>query len=272
VAPGPRNSSLTRVQPFFELLFDRDLAPTATEDDPSWISQLLDAAPQGRRALGGIVDDPGQMLGVLLGPHPAAKAPRACFEFDVAPSKSFLLWCVDHPEELTWPPGGNYGEEATRMRRALLRDTPPGRQAAQAAARVLVASRPPTTRGWWRFEGLSSIDCVIATDRLVVTVEGKRTEHLSPATHWYPKRTQLVRNLEAARELARGRRWATLLLSEEPEPAGTPDALAASVRDAAPHLDPAQREQLEAAYLGNLTWTDACAATGVDFDALPDRI
>lgn len=62
----------------------------------------------------------------------------------------------------------------------------------------------PSRSGWWRFEGSSHIDCVLETDRLVVTVEGKRTETLSPATHWYPSRSQLGRNLEAARQLAKG--------------------------------------------------------------------
>src|SRR3954451_21987527 len=43
-----------------------------------------------------------------------------------------------------------------------------------------------------------------ATGRLVITVEGKRTESLLPPTDWYPARSQLVRNLEAARQVAHG--------------------------------------------------------------------
>ena len=64
------------------------------------------------------------------------------------------------------------------------------------------------------------IDCVLMTDRLVISIEGKRTEPLSAATDWYPQRSQLVRNLEAANQLARGRAWASLLMSEEAIPAG----------------------------------------------------
>jgi hypothetical protein len=52
---------------------------------------------------------------------------------------------------------------------------------------------------WWRFEGVTRLDCVLMTENLVVTIEGKRTEGLSSSTEWYPARTQIVRNLEAAR-------------------------------------------------------------------------
>jgi len=64
------------------------------------------------------------------------------------------------------------------------------------------------------------IDCVLMTDRLVISIEGKRTEPLSAATDWYPQRSQLVRNLGAAKQLAHGRAWASLLMSEEAIPAG----------------------------------------------------
>jgi len=100
-------------------------------------------------------------------------------------------------------------------RRALLYDEPPGRSVIQHEALALIEQRPPSATGWWRFEGSSLIDCVIATDRLVITVEGKRNEPTSPATDWYPQRSQLVRNLEAASQLADGRAWGTLLLTEE---------------------------------------------------------
>ena len=113
------------------------------------------------------------------------------------------------------------------------------------------------------------VDCVLMTDKLVVTVEGKRTEPLSPATDWYPKRSQLVRNLEAAKQLANGRCWASLLVSETALLEGTDGHLDAVLPDSAPHLDAAERAQLHGAYLGNLTWQLACDATGLDFSSLP---
>jgi hypothetical protein len=90
------------------------------------------------------------------------------------------------------------------------------------------------------------IDCVLITDSLVVTVEGKRTEPLSAATDWYPKRSQLVRNLEAAQQLAKGRAWASVLISESPVSEGTDAALDSALRQGAPHLDTDARNELHA--------------------------
>jgi hypothetical protein len=107
------------------------------------------------------------------------------------------------------------------------------------------------------------------TDKLVVTIEGKRTEPLSAATDWYPKRSQLVRNLEAAKHLANGRRWASLLLSETEIFEGSDAGLDAVLPESAPHLNAAQRGELHGAHLGNVTWRQACEATGLDFNSLP---
>ncbi len=59
-----------------------------------------------------------------------------------------------------------------------------------------------------------------------MTVEGKRTEPLSSSTHWYELRTQVARNLEAARDAADGRAWGCLLLSEHCVAEGTPEHVA----------------------------------------------
>jgi hypothetical protein len=263
--PGRFDSSRTRVQPFFERAFALDPAS-------GWLSALLQAAPRGRAVLGDLLDEPGQIRDALLAKHPDGKAPCACFECPVPPDRRFLSWCVEHPDKLKWPKGVTYGDDATRMRRALLDDQPPDRASAQQKARDRIEQEPPTKRGWWRFEGITRADCLLATDRLVVTVEGKRTEPISPATDWYPVRSQLVRNLEAARQLAHGRRWASLLISEEPLAEATPARLAAVLDDAAPHLTDAKRADLQAAYLGNMTWNEACDAVGFERGSLPGTV
>ena len=114
------------------------------------------------------------------------------------------------------------------------------------------------------------IDCVIQTEQLVITIEGKRTEPISSATSWYPRRSQLVRNLEAAKHLANGRAWGTLLMSETALEEGTDAGLDAVLADSTPHLDAAERNELHAAYLGNLTWERACDAVGIPPGSLPD--
>lgn len=152
--PGPYDSSLTRVQPFFERAF---------ELDPPWPASLLAAAPGGRRALGDLVDEPGEILCALLGPHPQGKASRACFELEVPPDKSFLRWCVLNPHQLSWPATETYGLDTTVNRRALVYGEPPGRAGVQRDALLLIDALPASTRAWWRFEGNSWIDCVIGT-------------------------------------------------------------------------------------------------------------
>jgi hypothetical protein len=262
---GLHDSSLTRVRPFFSGLVEAD--PSGA----SWLGKLLKAAPRGRLVLGDLLEKPGVLLAATLGPHPTVSSvPRACFEFPVPPDRRLLRWLASHPDSLVWPPSATYSEGTATWRRALLYDEPPGRERAMKAALEEIERRSPATRGWWRFEGTSMIDCVLLTDQLVVTIEGKRTEPLSAATDWYPRRSQLVRNLEAARQLARGRRWASLLLSEHPVSEGSEAALAASLDDGAPHIDDRERAELQAAYLGNLTWAEACTATGIEFGSLPE--
>jgi hypothetical protein len=261
---GSDDSSLTRVQPFFQSLFGRDASGR------SWLASLLTAAPCGGERLGELADAPGWLVTPLA--VPAASGRLACFEYPAVPSRELLVWLIDHSDRLQWP--GDTEEmssEVVRLRRALLFDEPPGSQArARDRAREQVARTSPFSREWWRFEAAGLLDCVLITDRLVVTIVGKRTQGLAAATEWYPGRSELVRSLEAAKHIAQGRAWATLLLSETPVPGGTPEDLARALPDGAPHLDDGGRAELRDAYLGNLTWEAACEAVGIPFAALPD--
>jgi hypothetical protein len=262
MAGGLYDSSLTRVRPFFTALIARD------PSGQGWLGKLL-AAPPHSAALGSVLEQPATLVPALTAP--SQKGLLGCFEYPVHPPRSLLVWFIEHPDVLVWPEGQTYGKETTRLRNALVGDSPPGsRAAAQAQARALAASRPTSSREWWRFEGTSMIDCVLATESLVVTIEGKRTEPLSAATDWYPARSQLVRNLEAARQLAKGRAWASVLISESPVSEGTDAALDSALYQGAPHLNIDARNELHAHYLGNLTWLKACEATGLDPAVLPE--
>jgi hypothetical protein len=88
----------------------------------------------------------------------------------------------------------------------------PGERLAELALKGGTGSK----RKWWAFEGFTEVDCVLETDRLLLFIEGKRTEALASSTDWYPERSQLVRNLEAVREVAKGRTAAVLLVTQEP--------------------------------------------------------
>jgi hypothetical protein len=272
-----RNSSLTRVRPVFGAALDANVSGMG------WLPTLLARAPAGNRLDPDIRRDPGELLGACTAHRSYTDRVlgrtvqlRACFEYPALAPERFLRWCLDHPERLDWPSGsaGRFSAEATRWRRALFHDEPPGsavarREGHDELTRLGVAG---SHRRWWVFEGTTSIDCLLMTDRLVLAIEGKRTDRLAPSTSWYPLRSQLVRNLEAAGDLARGRAFATLLVTEEPDPDGEWDAVAASLDDAAPHLDDRDRAALQQAYLGQLTWAHVCDALGVEYDSLPDTL
>jgi hypothetical protein len=253
------------VEPFFTTLFARDAA------GGTWLSALLAATPHGAERLDELLEAPGWLQTQLA--VPGASGRLACFDHPAAAPRRLLAWYVDHPERLTWPPGAEaaLSAETVRLRRVLLDDDPPGsRSRAQERAHDLLARSSGLTPAWWRFEGLSMLDCVLITERLVVTIAVERPGGLGPATPWYPQRSRLVANLEAARHLADGKRFASLVLSRRPLAEAGDAQLAQSLPEAAPHLHELERGELHDAYLGNLTWDVACEAVGIPGDALSE--
>ncbi len=253
----------TRVEQFFEALLARDASGR------SWLGALLAGAPGGVRRFGDLLDADGAGPGSLLALsalRAVSSGRRGCFEYLAVPPRELLAWFIDHPDELSWPHEATQTAETQRLRRALVLDQPPGsRSRAQERAHELLASRSPLSKEWWRLQDVTKLDCVLITDRLVVTIEGKgAARSLAPASEWYPHRSMLVATIEAAKVLAQGRRWASLLLSEKPLQEGSQEQLERALRDGgAPHLDSSQRAELCASYLGNLTWRAAGDAVGV---------
>lgn len=244
-----------RVERFFSALLRRDAA------GGSWLSALLAATPYGRARLGELVDAPGWLVTPLA--VPTATGRLGAFGYQAAPGRELLRWYVEHPDRLIWPPEADLNPATDALRRALLRDDPPGSQAkAQDRARELILTRPPFSSAWWLFEGMADLDCVLISNRMVVTIDAVEGETPEPATAWYPPRSRLVRMLEAAKALAEHRRFASILISPRPLPEGSAEHLQRTLADAAPHLDAAERAELQAGYLGNLTWEAAEAAVG----------
>ncbi|HET9719285.1 MAG TPA: hypothetical protein VFP55_04330 [Solirubrobacteraceae bacterium] len=230
--------------------------------DPSgrqWLSPLLRAAPRALGRLGEeLLEQPGS-LSMSLSVRGISGAMGA-FEYPLAPASGLVSWLIEHPERLEWA-GEEASLQAVRLRRALLFDDPPGSRArAQERARELMRSRSVLSQEWWRFEPLGTIECLLMTDRLVLTVITDDEDPCAAVTPWYPHRTRLVRAIEAARELAAGRAWACLLLSGEPVELGEEVLGELALAAAAPHLAPAEQAELRSAYLGDLTWAAAAAA------------
>lgn len=261
---GKYDSSLTRVQPFFDQLLDRD--PAGAE----WLPLVLRAMPRAEVIPEGLLNDPGQILPELAQRNDGR---RHCFEYPVPPSEPFLRWLIQHPEELSWPRGaaGEFGPTATEWRRRLIHGTPEAQRQAmneglrQLGARGVKGSR----RQPWAFEGWTNVDCCLKTTRLTLFVEGKRKEELSPSTAWFPARNQLIRNLEVVASL-RPETPGFVLLATEDENTDAPNR--GVLRASAPHLESTQLDALWDRYLGQITWRELCNRVDVAFDSLPDTV
>jgi hypothetical protein len=256
MAGSPDDAPRTPVQPFFERLFARDASGR------TWLPALLRSAPLSAHRLGDLVDEPGWLETPLA--VRGARGRRACFDYLAAPSPRLLRWYIDHPDRLSWPPGEEESEHTDRLRRALLFDDPPGSQSrAQERARALLRTRSALSREWWRFESVTTLDCVLITNRLVVTIEAEEGQSLAPATPWYPPRPSLARTTEAANHIGQGKAWASMAMSAEIIEAANPVHFAEALPQAAPHLDDDERHDLADAYLGNVSWPAAGEAVGI---------
>jgi hypothetical protein len=89
---GQHNSSLTRVQPVFDALQDKD--PTGE----TWLPALLRMATETRD---GVVANPPMSFGPLLR--------RGDYERTIPPSTAFLKWAVQNPDRLSKLPAPDYG-------------------------------------------------------------------------------------------------------------------------------------------------------------------
>ena len=164
-----------------------------------------------------------------------------------------------------------YGAKTQVRREALIGlDGDSAREEAQASAlRALDRNGPEKSkRRWWAFEGFTEVDCCLETDKVVLLIEGKRTEGLSPSTAWYSGRNQLHRNLEAARDLAAGREFGVFVIGEEE----IPEAALGSSEAGLPHLSSTERAELMSHFLGTLTWSQVCDITGIDYTSLPRNV
>jgi hypothetical protein len=244
-----------RVERFFDALLARD------GGGGSWLGPLLRAAPNGPDRLGELAERPGWLEAPIAVLTETGR--RGAFEYPASAPRALLAWFIDHPESLSPPQGQHASAVTLRLRRALLDDDPPGvRARAQERAHDLVRRGAPLAEAWWRFEEAHTADCLLMTDRLVLLVQARDEGFFPPpATAWFPGRTALVRDLEAARRFGDGgKAWGVLVLGVEGKPEDT-EALPREIAAGAPHLDAAQRRELAAGYLGALSWSQAEAAT-----------
>jgi hypothetical protein len=247
---GKYNSSATRVVPVFDALMDRD--PTGAD----WFPYLLRVGSRARlislpRDAGNLRDDHPRWWG--------AKERR------LPPPRLLLRWLVENvtPEQVL--AAGDREPVRTRRLQLALRDAP------TLTAALAAIDSGVWKRQWYSLEGDSAPDAFLETDKIVLVVEGKRTEwSCTTKTKWMPMRSQLLRHMDAATEIAGDRQVYGLLLVEgrapDPMTVGdfwkeqadaqvSPELLARSL----PHRSSAERETLAQGVLGAATWHRVCA-------------
>lgn len=232
---GVHNSSKTRVRPIFRALSRSD------NSGGQWLGKLMSLG--GRAA----PDDPGTLIVPPL------------FEFLADPPRDFLAWLVSHPESLSVPSYPT-SESTQRKREALLEGNASARAAALAKIKDITADHWPR---WLCFEGTTKVDCALLTRKLVLFIEGKRTETgPSPNISWYRGRDQVLRNLDCARWYAQryGLDYYAMLIIEGDDESKRAAARNVEsercVRSSLPHLTKSERADAMKHYLGFSTWDE----------------
>lgn len=247
---GKYNSSDTRVAPVFSGLFARD------RSGHGWLNQLLQLG-----SLAHFASARPDSAGALQEHHPAwwGKSERS-----LAPPLSLLRWLVQNADA---PRSSSvWGSPTVRAKREeLVRRNPT--VVAEALTKLDKGYRP---RAWYVLEGQSRPDACLETDRILLVVEGKRTErHAASATTWMRDRSQILRHMDAALEVAGQRAVLGLHIvegsaedTELPSPywmnAAEQLRTEAALQRSLPHRDVEVRNQLRDGFLGVTTWQRVC--------------
>ena len=251
---GVYDSSRTRVQPIFDALYKQNKTGTL------WLTPLLNLA---RR--------PGERVAIPNWLDPLVEEPQ--YEFPANPSRSFLRWLLENPNQLAKPSQEVWDgySPTTREKREKLFN---GDQVIlQEAIDELYSQDKLPERAWWRFEGVTKVDCVLRTESTLIFIEGKRTE-LGPSRDitWYPARNQVLRNLDCAAALA-GEVYTNFyvivivegkLLNEQRKMELDNIVDPQTVKTSLPHLQKEQQALILEHYLGYITWEEIIDTFGLD--------
>ena len=258
---GIKNSMKTRVKPIFDKLRLRDNTGVA------WFSRLV-ALAAGTGHL----------------PPLVPCAPLSCCgwgdeEIPLRPPRQLLLWLVRHAE-LCDEKAHRKTSRGTRAKRDLLLKHD---MATVEEAIKLLEREPLSIRGWYVLEGPTRPDVYLENDRVIVVIEGKRTEPAATTcTTWMPIRHQMLRHLDCAWERRAGRNVFGFFIVEGECPASClvlppawQHAVEATIKSdilkaSLPHRNEAEREKIAGCFLGATTWQKVCREFNIPWSELPN--
>jgi len=262
---GKHNSSSTRVVPVFDKLFASD--PSGA----SWLDALIELGSRH------------EIVSTISGGQRLVPGHRRCWgmeEIALPAPESLLEYLVQNISFAQVNASKKKGD--TLVKRTALASRDPA-IVAEALATLRSGKRG---RKWFVLEGESRPDAFLETEQLVICIEGKRTERTCTThTTWMPRRSQLVRHMDAARDAYPGKRVLGLLIVEGD--GSRADAVAPSaswcaesaaqyapkmLRDSLPHRSDVERAEIEAGILGVTTWQAVCARNHLPWPPAPDPI
>jgi hypothetical protein len=248
---GKYNSSHSRVVPVFDALMDEDTSGRA------WLHSLL--------RLGSCFTNqvPSDSVGTLSRDHPRWWGKN---ERRLDPPLTLLQWLVAN---LSAPKSDDlWGSAATREKRERLVERDP----ATIAEALRLLRGPRATHVWYVLEGQSQPDACLQTETLLVVIEGKRTERTATSmTTWMPRRSQMLRHMDAASEIRGDRRVVGLMIVEGQSGAyamvpseywlkeAKDQVLERTLADSLPHRSADERIQIADGFVGVVTWQRVCA-------------
>lgn len=252
------DSSKTRVAPVFDAL---------QRQEAGWVGRLLDLAAGS---------SPGRATPWRTQTLHPVDGFWGDKERGLRPPVSLLSWLIRNAER---PPRGSLGPgpAVVALRQQLIDGESSAIEAALASLR-----RPGAKKSGVVLEGRSYPDAYLVTPDALIVVEGKRTERgPTTSTTWMAGRHQILRQIDAAYEIA-GRRSVYGLFVVEADietdatavPARWLDALRESTSSTAiegslPHRGPREREAIANALVGITTWQAIRDAFGLDVQLDP---
>jgi len=258
---GRYDSSRTRVAPLFDALLARDYS------GHSWLDPLL---ALGSRSETIATIAKGQRLVTNHGPR------WGDFEAKLPAPASLLEHLVRNLDPKLVEESRDRGD--TRVRRLALANRD------QATIELALAKLRSGVRGrrWFVLEGESRPDALLEARDLVLCIEGKRTEMgCTTYTNWMPRRSQLLRHMDAALDAFPKKRVLGLLIVEgdggadacSPSPFWMNECSAqheqSMLNDSLPHRTSSDRNRIADGVLGVTTWQAMCAAISVCWSSLP---
>lgn len=248
------DSSVSPAQAVFDPLLDK------MPNGVPWLRELWDMAALTRP--GGVVAREGGLGQLIAAETPRTRAERTgkIYGRTVAPPAAFLRWLLEHPDRMQVRDRETFGAKsavAQEWRRRLFSGDEALVVEARDAGLELLGQRL-AQRGrnkWWAFEGFTRVDCCLISSQCVLFVEAPRTEPAASSTLWFPDRSLLWRNVEAAKELAGVKQFGVILAVEtEDEGAEALGDAASTLEKSCPHLEPDERAELSRHLLGFVAW------------------